>query len=272
MKIFKDKKKLKKEILGLKNLSFVPTMGGLHAGHKYLIQRAKQKKAKVLVSIYVNPKQFNSKNDYIKYPKNINKDLKYLKKLKVNYVFIPSFNDIFLFKPKNKIYLDSFSSKLCGKFRRNHFKGVINVINRFLEILNPKYIFLGKKDLQQLYLIKKHILFNKIKTVIIPCNTIREKNGMACSSRNQNLSDKQKIIGSKIYSFLIKEKITNKGKIINKYYLDKIKNKIIQFGAKKIDYLEFLNANNPSVKKSSKKKSNFFIAYYLKNTRLIDNL
>ena len=122
MKIFKHRFDLKQEIMGINNLSFVPTMGGLHSGHKFLIKKARKKSKKVIVSIYVNPKQFNSKKDYFSYPRNLKKDLKTLKKLKVDIVYLPTFNDIFSFKPKNKIYLDSFSKKLCGKYRKRCFR------------------------------------------------------------------------------------------------------------------------------------------------------
>ena len=157
MKIFKDKQTLQKEILKTKGISFVPTMGGLHKGHISLIKKSKKSQFKTLVSIFVNPTQFNKKSDFRSYPRSTKIDLKKLKKLKINYVYIPTFKDIYGFKPKEKVFLDKFSKKLCGRFRRGHFEGVLNVVNRFLEIIKPKYIFLGKKDYQQLYLIKKHI-------------------------------------------------------------------------------------------------------------------
>ena len=155
MKIFKDKQTLQKEISKTTGISFVPTMGGLHKGHISLIKQSKKSKLKTLVSIFVNPKQFNKKSDFRSYPRNIKKDLKQLKKLKINYLYIPSYKDIYGFRPKQKVFLDKFSKKLCGKYRKGHFEGVLNVVNRFLEIIKPKYIFLGKKDYQQLYLIKK---------------------------------------------------------------------------------------------------------------------
>ena len=167
MKIFKDKHSLQKEILKTKGISFVPTMGGLHKGHISLIKQSKKSKFKTLVSIFVNPKQFNKKSDYSSYPRSTKKDLKKLKNLKVDYLYIPTFKDIYGFKPKEKVFLDKFSKKLCGRFRRGHFEGVLNVVNRFLEIIKPRYIFLGKKDYQQLYLIKKHIEKRKIRSKII---------------------------------------------------------------------------------------------------------
>ena len=271
MKIFKDKHSLQKEILDKNGVSFIPTMGGLHKGHIYLIKRAKKLKYKTLVSIFINPKQFNNKKDFKTYPRNQSKDIRILKNLKIDYLYIPSFKDIYGFKTKNKIFLDKFSKKMCGKNRKGHFEGVLKVVNRFLEIINPKYIFMGKKDYQQIYLVKNHINKRKIKTKVVECKTIRENNGIACSSRNSKLNKKQIIIASNIYTYLRrKKKIIKKDyKIFNKKHLFR---KIIELGVNKIDYIECYNINN--FKKTTKNKKNFniFIAYYLKKIRLIDNI
>ena len=269
MKIFKDKKSLIKEISNYKNLSFVPTMGSLHKGHISLIKKAKKKRGKIIVSIYVNPKQFNSKTDFKKYPKNLTKDLKILKKEKIDYLYLPSTNDIYNFRSNLPIYLHHFSKKLCGKFRPGHFKGVVNVVNRFLQIIKPRYMFLGIKDLQQLILIKLHVIKNNIKTIIIPCNTVRGSSGIALSSRNARLNNNQKKIASKVVKFLKK----NKFKLIknNSYNFKKnLINKIINLGVDKVDYLEALNIKKFDVIKNFKDK--IFIAYHLGNVRLIDNL
>ena len=212
MKIFKNKEQLKSEIGNKKTISFIPTMGGLHKGHISLIKTAKRYKNETLVSIYVNPKQFNKKEDYKNYPSNLVKDLKILRKLKVNYLYLPTYNDLFKFKTFNKIYLHKFSKTLCGKFRKGHFKGVLVVVNRFLEIIRPKYLFLGLKDFQQLTLIKKHVLKNKIHTKIISCKTVREASGIAFSSRNFNLNKNQMKIAKNVYSYLIRIKKKNKKK------------------------------------------------------------
>ena len=271
MKIFKDKHTLQKEILKTNGISFVPTMGGLHKGHISLIKQSKKFKFKTLVSIFVNPKQFNKKSDFRSYPRNTKRDIKLLKKLKIDYLYIPTFKDIYGFRPKNKIFLDKSSKKLCGKFRKGHFEGVLNVVNRFIEIIKPKYIFLGKKDFQQLFLIKKHIEKRKIKSKIIECKTIRENNGIACSSRNSNLNKTQIKIASKIFNYLSNVK----GKIRKNYTLfneNKIKRVLIDLGASRIDYLENYDIKSFKKIKSQSKKFNLFIAYYIKNIRLIDNI
>ena len=157
MKLFTNKKKLQKEIKNINNISFVPTMGALHKGHESLIKKSVKESKKTLVSIFVNPRQFENKRDFKNYPKNYKNDLKILKRLKIDYLYKPSYEDIYKFKTENKIFLDRFSKKLCGKYRKGHFKGVIDVVNRFLEIIKPKKILLGNKDFQQLVLIKEHV-------------------------------------------------------------------------------------------------------------------
>lgn len=271
MKIFKDKHTLQKEILKSKGTSFVPTMGGLHKGHISLIKQSKKSKFKTLVSIFVNPKQFNKKSDFRSYPRNTKKDIKLLKKLKIDYLYIPTFKDIYGFKPKNKVFLDKSSKKLCGKFRKGHFEGVLNIVNRFIEIIKPRYIFLGKKDYQQLYLIKKHIEKRKIKTKIIECKTVRENNGIACSSRNLNLSKSQMIIASNIFHYLRKLKKKIK-KNYSLFKINRIKKDLIKLGANKIDYIENYNTKMFKKIKKPNKKYNLFFAYYIKKVRLIDNI
>ena len=266
MKIFKNKHELHKEILTDKSISFVPTMGGLHKGHVSLIKKSKNFNGKTLVSIFVNPKQFNNKTDFKKYYRNVKEDLKILSKLKVDYVYLPNKKEIFSFNTKNKVFMDKFSKKLCGSFRKGHFEGVLDVVNRFLEIIKPKFIFLGIKDFQQLYLIKKHILKRKIQTKVISCKTIREKNGIACSTRNKNLNQKQLKIASKVYNYLSKIKNNSFKKFSN------IKNDLINFGVKKIDYIECYNLKTLKKSKIVNKKYKIFIAYYLNNIRLIDNI
>ena len=240
MKIFKNKLILQKEISKDNCLSFVPTMGGLHKGHLSLIKKAKKYKCKICVSIFINPTQFNKKIDFNNYPRNLKSDIKKLKKLNVNYLYLPTYADIYSFKTKRKIHVDKFSKQLCGKYRKGHFKGVLNVVNRFLEIINPKYIFLGIKDLQQLILIDSHIKKYNINTQVIECKTIREKNGVACSTRNLNLNSKESTIASNIFRYLF-----NLNKRIKKNYklfkINAIRKDLILLGATKIDYIENLN-------------------------------
>ena len=157
MKILIKNKDINEALKKVSNLGFVPTMGSLHKGHEYLIKQSKKKCNQTLVSIFINPTQFNNKKDYLSYPKNLKKDLNILKKLKVNFVYIPNKKDIYSFKRKKSIVLKKENKVLCAKFRRGHFEGVIDVMDRLTNIIKPNKIFMGEKDYQQLLLVKKFI-------------------------------------------------------------------------------------------------------------------
>ncbi len=268
MKLFTNKKQLQTEIGKSDNISFVPTMGALHKGHESIIRKSVKESGKTLVSIFVNPKQFNNKKDLNTYPKNNKNDLKILKRLKVNYLYKPSYDDIYKFKAEKKIYLDRFSKKLCGKFRKGHFKGVIDVVNRFLEIIKPKTILLGNKDFQQLYLIKKHIKKNKIKTKVLSCKTIRDKYFIPYSSRLIKLNYNEKIILIRVMGFLkrYKKNLLSKKQTFN---FNEIKKKIISMGVSKVDYIKLVDLK--TLKRPRKNKFNLFYAIYIGKVRLIDN-
>ena len=190
MKILRTKNDLKEATNKIKNLGFVPTMGSLHNGHISLIKKSKLICNRTLVSIYVNPKQFNSKKDFSKYPKNITKDLNILKKLRIDFVFTPSTKEIYKEKRIKKIILPNKYKVLCAKSRKGHFEGVLDIMDRFIKLINPKYTFMGEKDFQQLFLVNKFI-GKKYKNKIFPCKTVRDKNFLALSSRNFLLSKNQ---------------------------------------------------------------------------------
>jgi len=270
MKLFTNKKKLQKEIKNINNISFVPTMGALHKGHENLIKKSVRGSKKTLVSIFVNPKQFENKEDFKNYPKNYESDFKILKKLKVSYLYKPTYRDIYKFKTKNKIFLDRFSKKLCGKHRKGHFKGVVDIINRLLELIKPKKILLGNKDFQQLVLIKKHIKKNRINTKVIPCKTIRDKNFVAYSSRLRKLKSYEKNNLIRIMKILRNYKKNLVSRKVNYSFL-KIKNKLLFLGAKKVDYVEIIDSKTLKKPKKNNTKFNLFFAFYIGKIRLIDN-
>ena len=240
MKIFFNKKKLIKTIQHEKNLGFVPTMGTIHKAHIYIIKKSISLCNKTIVTIFVNKPQFNKIADYKKYPRNIKKDIFILRKYKVDYLYLPTTKQIYPSGLNKKIKISSFSKKLCGKFRSGHFEGVTDVIDRFIKIIKPSKIFLGKKDMQQLKIIEEYIHENKINTKVVGCKIVREENGIACSSRNFLLTPNHINIASKVYKLLYKSK---KLIIMKKNILKKIKNKIFQFGVKKIDYIELIDIN-----------------------------
>ena len=266
MKILRNISDLNKAISNVKNLGFVPTMGGLHKGHKSLINISKKNSKKTIVSIFVNPKQFNSKKDFKSYPRNLKKDLKILKNLKVNYVFIPNVREIYKKQRKNKIKLSKRDVIMCAYYRKGHFEGVLDVMERLLKIIEPRNLYMGEKDFQQLFLIKK--FFKKtFNTKIISCPTIRDENKVALSSRNILLKKKDLYTAGKIakYLFNIKNLISRKN-----ISLMKIKSELEKKYLIKIEYLQIRNVND--LKNANyKKKYRIFIAYYIKGIRLIDN-
>lgn len=269
MKIISNKNKLNKILKNVGNLGFVPTMGGLHKGHASLIKKSIKYNKNTIVSIYINKPQFNKIDDFNRYPRTLSKDLKTLKKLKVDYVFLPSQRQIYPNGVNMNIKINSFKKKLCGKFRHGHFEAILDVVDRFIKIIKPDKIYLGKKDMQQLILINDYVIRNKVKTKIISCKTIRQKNGVAYSSRNSLLNSESEKIASKIYKLLRSKK---RDLVSKKITINLIKNKILRFGVRKIDYLEILDINKIIKPYKSFKNKKIFIAYYLNSVRLIDNI
>ncbi|MDB4845833.1 pantoate--beta-alanine ligase [Candidatus Pelagibacter sp.] len=268
MKVLKNIADLKSAINRVSDLGFVPTMGGLHKGHISLIKKS-QKECKVtLVSIYINPKQFNKSNDFLTYPRNLHKDFKILKKLKVNLLFLPKTREVFKKDYKTNMLFKN-QKILCAKFRKGHFEGVLDVMEQFIKLINPKYIFMGEKDYQQLFLVKSLVL-KKYNSKVFHCKTIRDKNFVALSTRNFLLSKKKLLtaglIAKNLYRFKSKLK---KIKNVNRYILIKKEELVSKFGIK-IEYLEVLNESDLK-KYKYKNKFKLFIAYYLDKIRLIDN-
>ena len=270
MKILLNNRMLYEAVGSLNNVGFVPTMGGIHKGHISLINKSKKNCKKTLVSIFINPKQFNNKNDFKKYPSNINKDLFLLKKTKkVDFVYIPQFKDIYKSKQKSKIVIKKKDKILCARFRKGHFEGVLDVMDRLTNLIKPNRIFMGKKDYQQLFLVKRFIE-NKYSTKIIGCKTIRNKNKLALSSRNYLLDKDDLVIAGKLSEefSLLKRKIKNK-KNINKFLTEEKRN-IQKIFNVKIEYLELRNEKNLLLSNKSF-QSKIFVSYYFKNIRFIDN-
>ena len=271
MKILLNKTSLIKSLRPFNDVGFVPTMGSLHKGHLSLINRSNQSCNKTIVSIFINPKQFNNKDDFKNYPKNIERDLQLLHKTKqVDFIYIPKFKDIFNNKKKPTIKLNSKNKILCAKFRKGHFEGVLDVMDRLTKIVKPNKIFMGEKDFQQLFLVKK-FLKNKYNTEVIGCQTVRERNKVALSSRNHLLSKENLALASIIIKKLIySKKIIKKKKNKNKY-LKTVKSNLEEKLNINIEYLELRNIYNLKLS-NDLNKSRLFVAYYLKGVRLIDNL
>ena len=199
MKIYKsiDEFNLVKD--DLTDLSYVPTMGNLHKGHISLIDSAKKYGNEIISSIYINSLQFNDENDFINYPKTLDKDIELLKYHGCDHLLIP---DDSLLDDIEFINAPFKSNKLCGLTRSGHFDGVLTILNKFFKIIRPHIAIFGKKDYQQLILIKDFIKEKNLKISIIGEETIREINGLALSSRNSLLSNKDKFKASKIFEVL----------------------------------------------------------------------
>ena len=271
MKILLHNEILNKELRHFNDIGFIPTMGGIHKGHISLIRKSKKNCKKTIVSIFINPKQFNNKKDFKTYPNNIKKDLSILRKINgVDFVYIPKFNDVYNSKRKSKIIINKKDKILCAKYRKGHFEGVIDVMDKLTNIIKPKKIFMGKKDFQQLFLVKNYIE-KKYKTKVIGCKTIRDKNKLALSSRNYLLNNDSLNIATKITKrlFSIKNKI-KKENDINKF-LSKISKNLEKEFKIKIEYLEHRYELNLKLSNKSH-KSKIFLSYYLNGVRLIDNI
>ena len=268
MKIIKSINKLNKQVNFKAKIGFVPTMGALHKGHLSLIDSSKLKCEKTLVSIFINPSQFNKKNDYKNYPRNLSKDIKMLKNNKVDYLFIPKISQIYKNKSNRKIKIYQKDRVLCARYRKGHFEGVLGVMNQLLKIIKANYVFLGNKDYQQIYLIKKYIK-NKFSSKIISCKTVRINNSLAYSSRNLLLNKNDILKASKVINKIKKFYYSIKNNFINTKKIKNIKNEIISSGVN-VEYLELRNKYNLS-KNYNKTNFKIFIAFYIKNVRLIDN-
>ena len=270
MKILLNNQTLIKTLGPFSDIGFVPTMGGIHKGHISLINRSIKSNKKTIVSIFVNPKQFNSIKDFKSYPSSIKSDLTILKRIKkLDYVYIPKFKDIYENNKRSNIKIEKKYKILCAKFRKGHFEGVLDVMNRLTKLIKPKNIFMGEKDFQQFFLVKNFIE-KRFNTKIIGCKTIRNRNNLALSSRNFLFTKKELNQVEKISNKFLKLKIKiKKLREINKF-LQKSKKEIENFFDIKIEYLE--NRSIKNLSKSNKyKDSRIFLAYHFKDIRLIDN-
>ena len=270
MKIIINNSILQKTLGPFNDIGFVPTMGGIHEGHLSLIEKSIKFNKKTIVSIFVNPKQFNDIKDFKSYPSNIKNDLAILKKIKkLDFIYIPKFKDIYEDKEQSHIKIKKKDKILCAKYRKGHFEGVLDVMSRLTTLIKPKKIYMGNKDFQQLFLVRNFIE-KRFNTKVIGCKTIRNKNELALSSRNFLLSKHElKDVEKITKTFLnLKNKIKNKGNINS--FLKKSKKNLEKFFNIKIEYLENRNTKNLTIS-NKYQGSKVFFSYYYKNIRLIDN-
>jgi len=255
-------------------IGFVPTMGALHKGHLSLIEQARKENDIVVVSIFVNPTQFDKQEDLINYPKTIDQDLLLLKSVFCDIVFAPSSQEIYADNVKSQSFnFDGLEHQMEGKFRTGHFDGVGTIVKRLFEIVRPNKAYFGEKDFQQLQIIKKMVEKHQIPVKIIACDIYREDDGLAMSSRNARLTLEHRKAAPFIYKTLKKAKIkfgTENALNIVKWVENEFKNQPLL----ELEYFEI--ANEETLKtieaKSLNQKYRAFIAVFAGKIRLIDNI
>jgi pantoate--beta-alanine ligase len=256
-------------------IALVPTMGALHQGHLSLIEKAKEIADIVVVSIFVNKTQFNDLSDYQNYPRQNKEDLKKLKNCAVDYVFLPESKEMFGSDFAFKIMPIKLVDCLCAKSRLGHFDGVALVVTKLLNIVKPDIAIFGEKDFQQLSIIKKLKEDLNLDVKILGHKTMREKSGLAMSSRNQRLSEASKIKAAALFRILseIKFEVKKTPQNIEKILQLKMQ-ELLKIGFSKIDYLEIREEKNLKLITDLKgpKAARIFVAGYLDEVRLIDNL
>ena len=258
-----------------KTIGFVPTMGFLHEGHASLIERSKKENDITIVSIYVNPLQFNNQIDFEKYPKNEELDVLYLKKLKVDILFLPITSEIFGSLQDNMIEMKipNLIKNLCAPSRPGHFEGVLHIVSKLFNYTLPNRAYFGLKDYQQYLIIKELVNNLSFPIEIIGMETIREKNGLAMSSRNSRLSPEDKEDATLIYRSMSMAKDYVKKKNISINIIKEfIKEILLSSKNIKIDYLEILDPFTLVEKEELSGNILIGIAIFIKDVRLIDNI
>ena len=264
MKIFKKKTRLLQHLNQIRKkrikVGLIPTMGCIHKGHLSLIKNSKNKKLYTIATIFINPLQFEKKEDFIKYPRSFNVDIKKIKESNCDVLFFPNFNEIYPKKVKINKIVKKYRNIMCDIYRPKHFDGVTTVVNILFSIIKPNFAFFGEKDFQQLMIIKNLVKIKKLTTNIIGCKSIRNRYGISISSRFNLLNYKET------------KTLNELGKIIKKnkknFKITTFKDCLKKIKIRKIDYIDI--RNQLSLKKSIK-DSRVFFALYIGKVRIIDN-
>ena len=278
MQLINTKKELRSLLTSLdknKSLGLVPTMGALHLGHISLVEQSLKENDITLVSIFVNPTQFNNKEDLAQYPKTLDRDISLLRSVSRDViVFAPTPEEIYSGEILSKSYdFGGLENKMEGKFREGHFNGVGTIVEILLTLIDPTRAYFGEKDFQQLQIIRKMVRTQGIPVEIIGCPIVREPSGLAMSSRNERLSDALKKEAAFIYSTLQGAK-KEFGMKSADFVVDWVRK---QFEAQqnfKLEYITIVDENNlgPVIKKEKGTNYRAFIAVYIGDVRLIDNI
>lgn len=257
------------------SIGFVPTMGAIHQGHLSLMQQSMQENQTTVVSIFVNPTQFNNPEDLAKYPRTLEEDIKKIGNLNPEIiVFAPPIEDIYEGKPSSEFFnFDGLEHQMEGQFRPGHFNGVGTIVKRLFEIVEPTNAYFGEKDFQQLQIVKKMVAKNNLKVNVKGCPIYRESNNLAMSSRNELLSPKEKEEASLIYKTLVgaKTKFQKNSAAAVAKWVQKSFGKNPDF---KLEYFQIADEATllPCLRKNKSKNYRAFIAVFVNNIRLIDTI
>lgn len=258
-----------------KTIGFVPTMGALHRGHLSLMKESLSQNHVTVVSIFVNPTQFNNPEDLKKYPRTLESDIEKINNLNSEIIiFAPETQEMY---PKNTFSenfdFDGLEFEMEGKHRPGHFDGVGTIVKKLFEIVTPNKAYFGEKDFQQLQIIKKLVEKHQIKTTVVGCSIYREVNGLAMSSRNERLSEIERNQAKLIYEVLTKAKkmfITKSAYHVSKF----VEKQFLAQNMFQLEYFEIANENTLKTcqRKIKSQKYRAFIAVFVNNIRLIDNI
>lgn len=256
-------------------IGFVPTMGALHQGHLSLLKESLNNNTLTIISIFVNPTQFNSAEDLAKYPRTLDSDVDKIKKLSPEIiVYAPDVTDIYHEKTVSESFdFDGLENQMEGKFRTGHFDGVGTIVKRLFEIIKPSNAYFGEKDFQQLQIVKKMVEKHKIPVNVIGCPIFREANGLAMSSRNKRLTAEEYEKTTVIYQALQEAKIKfgTKSAQVTTNWFTAFFEKNPDF---KLEYFQIADETSlrPCVRKNKNKKYRAFVAVFINNIRLIDTI
>ena len=255
-----------------KKIGFVPTMGFLHEGHLSLVRKAKELSDKLIVSIFVNPIQFGPSEDFNKYPRDIERDCMLLEKEGVDVVFIPDAKEMYPEGFQTYVEVTELTKGLCGAFRPGHFRGVTTVVLKLFNIVKPDIAIFGEKDYQQLQVIKRMVKDLNLDVEVVGAPTVREPDGLAMSSRNTYLSEKERESALSLYRALsLAQELVEKGVLSVQKLKKELKDFIESYPYTKVQYIEFVDPENLKPVEEIKAPTLCALAVFVGNARLIDN-
>ncbi|MCI6989560.1 MAG: pantoate--beta-alanine ligase [Campylobacter sp.] len=271
MQIIKSVSELKNAVAKLDgSVGYVPTMGYLHEGHISLIKKSKSQNDITIVSVFVNPTQFLPNEDYEKYPKNEIADIKTCELSGVDMLFMPTPKEMYPSKDSSIIAPKELSTILEGATRPGHFDGVLTVLNKFFHLIKPQKVYFGKKDTQQLIIVKKFIQTTFMDIEVVPCDIVRSSDGLALSSRNSYLDEEDKLNALKISRSLLKASNLIKSGVTQTKEIKPAMQQVLE--PLKVDYVEITNYMLEPIENIELTNTIILVAAYVGKTRLIDNM